>query len=140
MKVDAERLDAFLTRLPARRAYTFEFREPGWYSDAVLDVLHRHNAALCLSDHAAAPAPTLVTADWVYVRNHGPTGRYHGNYSDAELEDWAARIDGWCREGRDVWCFFDNDQKAAAPADAERLIQLTAAAVQPAPGKALRAG
>ena len=45
----------------------------------------------------------------VYVRNHGPSGRYHGNYTDAALKDWARSIDGWRRQGRDVWCFFDND-------------------------------
>jgi uncharacterized protein YecE (DUF72 family) len=73
-----------------------------------------------------------VTADWVYVRNHGPTGDYQGNYPDAELQVWATRIDAWCREGRDVWCFFDNDQKAAAPADAARLVGLTTTAVTPA--------
>jgi uncharacterized protein YecE (DUF72 family) len=131
VQVDTERLDQFLTRLPARRVYAFEFRDPSWYCDAVFAVLARHNAALCLSDHAVAPAPVLATADWVYIRNHGPTGRYHGNYPDAGLADWATRIDAWCREGRDVWCFFDNDQKAAAPSDAERLIRLTAAAIAP---------
>jgi uncharacterized protein YecE (DUF72 family) len=30
----------------------------------------------------------------------------------------------WRREGRDVWCFFDNDVKSAAPKDAKRLLEM----------------
>ena len=58
------------------------------------------------------------------MRNHGPSGRYHGTYSDEQLADWAKSIRAWREEGRDVWCFFDNDVKSAAPADAARLLAL----------------
>ena len=132
MTVDTGRLDAFLARLAPGRRYSFEFRDASWYCDAVFATLGRHNAALCLSDHAAAPSPRIVTADWVYVRNHGPAGDYRDNYSDEQLRAWARSIDGWCGEGREVWCFFDNDHKAAAPADALRLTAMTAAAAAPA--------
>jgi uncharacterized protein YecE (DUF72 family) len=58
-------------------------------------------------------------------RGHGPTGRYHGNYSDETLALWARNIRKWQRQGRDVWCFFDNDVKSAAP-DAEKLLRRVA--------------
>jgi uncharacterized protein YecE (DUF72 family) len=35
-------------------------------------------------------------------------------------------IDGWSRDRRQVFVYFDNDQKAAAPKDAQRLINLIA--------------
>jgi uncharacterized protein YecE (DUF72 family) len=104
--------------------YVFEFREPSWYEDAILDVLRNTGCALCISDHAHAPAPWIATADFVYVRGHGPSGRYHGSYEDEALAEWARHGHAWRREGRDVFSFFDNDIKAAAPADAQRLAVL----------------
>jgi uncharacterized protein YecE (DUF72 family) len=121
MKCDRERLAGFLKALNRKRRYSFEFRHPSWYEPAIFDLLTEHDISLCLSDHADAPAPREVTAGWVYVRNHGPSGRYHGSYSEAALEDWARSMCKWRREGREIWCFFDNDVKSAAPADAERL-------------------
>lgn len=124
MAADRDRLATFLDALPAHRSYSFEFRHKSWYADAIFDVLSRHDASLCLSDHADAPAPREVTAQWVYVRLHGADGRYHGNYSPQALGRWASSIRGWHEEGRDVWCFFDNDVGAAAPVDAARLVEL----------------
>ncbi|HEX5509293.1 MAG TPA: DUF72 domain-containing protein, partial [Pseudolabrys sp.] len=49
--VNCERLASFLRLLPKRRRYAFEFRDAGWYSDEILRLLERHNAALCISDH-----------------------------------------------------------------------------------------
>lgn len=118
-----QRLEAFLAMLPPRYRYSFEFRHNSWYDDDILALLQRHDAALCLSDHGDAPAPWTLTASHVYVRGHGPTGRYHGSYSARALRRWAQRIAAWRDQNRDVLVYFDNDQKAAAPGDALRLIQ-----------------
>ena len=125
LHADRERLAAFLAFLPRGYRYTIEFRHPSWYEASIFDLLREHDAALCLSDHAAAPAPWEVTAGWVYIRGHGADGRYAGNYSDDTLDDWARRIAAWRAEGRDVYCYFDNDIKSAAPTDAERLVART---------------
>jgi uncharacterized protein YecE (DUF72 family) len=122
MTIDHARLEAFIAMLDPARQYSFEFRDPSWYDDTIFDLLHRHDIALCLSDHAAAPAPRKVTASFVYVRNHGPGGRYHGNYADAALDEWASHIAKWRKRGAAVWVFFDNDVKSAAPRDAARLV------------------
>jgi uncharacterized protein YecE (DUF72 family) len=118
-----ERLEGFLDALPAGYRYCVEFRHPGWYADAVLDMLRERNVALCLSDHHHAPAPWEATADFIYLRGHGPGGRYHGRYGEAALNGWAQAIRGW-RKDRAVFVYFDNDIKSAAPADAEQLIGL----------------
>jgi uncharacterized protein YecE (DUF72 family) len=128
LKRDDERLARFLDALPRDRRHTVEFRHPSWYEAAVFDRLRAHDVSLCLSDHHHAPAPWEVTASWVYVRGHGPGGRYFGSYDDAELDRWAERLAAWRAEGRDAFCYFDNDIKAAAPDDAKRLL----ARVQPA--------
>jgi uncharacterized protein YecE (DUF72 family) len=125
MGADAERrLAAFLKMLPKRRRYAFEFRHKSWYEDEILDVLRDRNAALCLSDHHDAPAHWEVTASHVYVCGHGPGGRYRDHYPDKTLRDWARSIARWRRQGCEVFCYFDNDQKSAAPADALRLMEL----------------
>ena len=42
------------------------------------------------------------------------------------LGGWAKRIRSWKAQGCDVFVFFDNDQKSAAPIDALKLKQLLA--------------
>jgi uncharacterized protein YecE (DUF72 family) len=37
------------------------------------------------------------------------------------LSAWAKRIKSWKQQGYDVFVYFDNDQKSAAPADALKL-------------------
>jgi uncharacterized protein YecE (DUF72 family) len=124
MHADRERLAAFLKLLRKRRPYVFEFRHPSWYEAEILDLMRDHDVALCLSDHHDAPAPWEVTARHVYIRGHGPGGRYRDHYPDATLRAWGRDIRRWRRQRRDVYCFFDNDQKSAAPKDAERLREL----------------
>jgi uncharacterized protein YecE (DUF72 family) len=119
---DCVRLDAFLEMLPRHHRYAIEFRSKSWYSDDVFRVLSNHDVALCFSDHGDAPSPWQVTARHVYIRGHGPGGRYRGSYSGKSLDLWAESIVTWARQKRDVLVYFDNDQKAAAPKDAQRLI------------------
>jgi len=121
---DRERLASFLGMLPRCYPYAFEFRHQSWYDDDVYDLLHAHDVSLCLSDHHDAPAPWKRTAGFVYVRGHGPTGRYKGHYPQRTLSEWARRIRSWKKQGCDVFVYFDNDQKSAAPADAKSLREL----------------
>jgi uncharacterized protein YecE (DUF72 family) len=122
-----DRLAGFLKLLPKGRRHTVEFRHPSWYDPAVFALLADFDAALCISDHHSAPSPWEITASWVYVRGHGPGGRYHGRYPPAELVAWAERIAGWRARGLDVYAYFDNDIKSAAPFDAQALQRLTGA-------------
>jgi uncharacterized protein YecE (DUF72 family) len=121
LKPDAPRLADFIAWLPAGHRCAFEFRQPGWYAEPILQLLADHDLALVISDHHHAPAPWVRTASWLYVRGHGPTGRYVGRYPPEQLAAWAGRIGAWAGEGRDVFCYFDNDVKSAAPADAAAL-------------------
>lgn len=124
LHADRERLANFLGLLPSGHRYTFEFRHPSWYEAPIFDLLREYDVSLCLSDHAKAPAPWEVTASFVYIRGHGPSGWYWGSYSDETLRKWADDIVRWRNEGRAVFCYFDNDIKSAAPEDARRLLDL----------------
>src|SRR5436190_19806002 len=125
-EANSERLAGFLKLLSKKRRYTFEFRHPSWYSAQIFRLLSERNISLCISDHHDAPAPWRRTADFVYVRGHGPGGRYRGNYSGETLTSWVKRIRSWTKQGCDVYVYFDNDQKSAAPADALKLRQMLA--------------
>ncbi len=127
-KADGERLSSFLKLLSKKYKYAFEFRDASWYEKDILTLLRKRDVALCLSDHIDAPAPWVVTAGHVYIRGHGPTGEYKDRYPLKTLREWAAAIRKWKRQGRTVFCYFDNDQKSAAPKDARRLSQLLARA------------
>ncbi len=121
---DCERLSDFLAMLSPKRRYAFEFRDASWYQDNVFALLAKHDAALCISDHHDAPAPWVATARHVYVRGHGPTGRYKGSYPVRTLASWAEEIHAWRSANRSVYVYFDNDQKSAAPKDAARLLDI----------------
>ena len=70
-------------------------------------------------------SPIRLTADFAYVRLHGPTDKaYQGSYSRAALRVWSERIRKWRSELKSIYVYFDNDQSGYAVQDALRLKQL----------------
>lgn len=123
---------------PLRHA--IEIRHDSFVNPAFPALLRRYKAALVVS-HAIADWPYAedVTSDFVYIRLHGSDALYSGSYADKDLDHWARRVEAWSRGGeppdpariapvaarkrasRDVFVYFDNDQKVKAPFDAQRL-------------------
>jgi uncharacterized protein YecE (DUF72 family) len=68
MKLDRERLGAFLQLLPGGIRATFEFRHESWFEEPVYALLRDHNAALCQAESDELTVPEIVTADFVYMR------------------------------------------------------------------------
>lgn len=118
------RLESFLAALPAGQRAAFEFRDTSWFDDTMFRVLERYRAALCISHLAGHTSPIELTADFLYVRLHGPGEAYQGRYGRHRLAPWAERIRSWCEQGRDVFCYFDNDQAGYAPQDAADMLSL----------------
>jgi uncharacterized protein YecE (DUF72 family) len=125
-KPDPARLAAFLDAQPEGQRIAFEFRNAEWFRDDVLRVLHERKVALCLYEFAGRQPPLEVTADFVYVRLHGPDGPYQGSYGEDALRGWAGHLSGWRVSGLDAYCYFDNDAHGYAPANARRLQELLA--------------
>jgi len=124
--VDLQRLDTFLSSLPRvwssrRLQHVMEFRHPSWYVSETFQLLDRHRVALCLHDMRGSAIAEPMRGPLIYVRFHGATGRYHGSYSDAELDAWARRLAEQARDGRRVFAYFNNDPDAVAVANAHRL-------------------
>lgn len=117
---DAGRLDAFLAIAPDDIRWAVELRDPSWLHDDVFECLARHGAALCVHD-LLADHPWLLTAEWTYLRFHGPHARerpYHDRYGPRRLAAAAERITDWRDSGVDVFAYFNNDWDANAWHDA----------------------
>ena len=120
---DVARLDEFLARAPRHIRWAVELREPSWLHDDVYDTLARHGAALCLHD-LLADHPWERTADWTYVRFHGPDAiahPYRGRYTGRRLRPVAGRLAAWLDDGCDVFAYFNNDYEGNAVHDARWL-------------------
>jgi len=126
---------------PMRHA--IEIRHDSFRDATFIKLLRKYHCGLVVSDATANwPCVQDLTSDFVYLRLHGTQTKYAGEYTDASLDRWAARIRQWAagnqpadarliapdlaprrRSRRDVFCYFDNDTKSQAPFDARRLAQ-----------------
>jgi uncharacterized protein YecE (DUF72 family) len=116
-----ERLESFLEELPPRNRYVFEFRDPSWHAPEVFRILRHHNAALCNHDWRDIHGPSELTADFTYIRMHGPSGTYQGSYGSEDLERLAGRLDRLRSELKSVYIYFNNDQGGFAVQNAMTL-------------------
>lgn len=123
-KCNVERLSELLTVLPSHLRCAFEFRDRSWLTEDVYEILSRHNQALCMYDMEQWVSPKVITADFVYVRLHGPGAKYEGQYDVQTLSGWAGAFSAWASQGKRVYCYFDNDEQGFAALDALRLKEM----------------
>ena len=118
---------------PGQRRVCVEFRHESWLTQDVRDILAAHDAALCWSDRRGRPlGPLWRTAGWGYLRFHEGAAQPWPRYGPQALRTWLGRIMDTFPPEADVFAYFNNDQHAAAPADAEALMKLAARAGWPA--------
>jgi uncharacterized protein YecE (DUF72 family) len=119
-----ERLESFLEILPGGQRYAFEFRDPSWFDERNYELLRSHGSSFCVYDLNGMTSPKEITADFAYVRLHGPDGPYRGRYGAERLAGWAGTFSAWLKNGPDVYCYFDNDEVGFAVQDALELRQM----------------
>lgn len=120
-RCNVPRLAAFLAGLSSEFNCAFEFRDRSWLNDETYALLARHNAAFCIYELDGFLSPKKTTADFVYVRLHGPDGPYQGSYDTRALSGWAGAFSTWSADDRRVYCYFDNDQAGYAARNAMSL-------------------
>ncbi len=118
---NGERLSSFLDSLSQDFRYVFEFRDPSWINEECTELLAKHGAAFCIYELDGFLSPREVTADFVYVRLHGPKSAYQGSYALKTLADWAGALSTWSRQGKQTYCYFDNDEAGYAAQNAKAL-------------------
>ena len=86
-------------------------------------MLEKHNSAWVIADSPSFPKREVVTADFVYLREHGSQILFASKYTKEELKKLAGKIKKWLRVGKDVYVYFNNDAQGYAAANAKELIK-----------------
>lgn len=113
------RLREFLQALPEGLRVAFELRDASWHTPTVRDLLAEFNAGFCIYDLAGFQSPRQVTADFAYLRLHGPGAAYSGRYGRKALGGWADWLGG--QRLKAAYVYFDNDEAGYAVRDALEL-------------------
>jgi len=124
-----EKLVGFLEVLSHRKGRgrlqaALEPRHATWLCSECHDLLAAAGIALCFSDWPGLKVEEPVTADFLYIRRHGPHELYASKYTDQRLRQEARRIGHWVGRGKDVFVYFNNDANGWAIKDARTLTQL----------------
>jgi uncharacterized protein YecE (DUF72 family) len=124
---DSDRVEMFLAayRDASDLPLAIEARHESWFDDEALDLLKTHKAALVQAESGGRwPETDAVTADFVYLRLHGPQELYASGYTPQKLGHVAGRVAGYLRLGMDVYAFFNNTDGGYAWRNAEKLAEL----------------
>ncbi|SRR6056297_1273055 len=121
-----ERLRSFIKLLPGDFRYAFEFRDRSWINDTTAAILEENNIAFCIYHLSGYQSPLTITADFIYIRLHGPVEeKYQGKYDENYLSSWAEKLTDWSDKGKDVYLYFNNDDQGFAVQNALKLKELT---------------
>ncbi len=118
---DLGRLEAFVGLLPRKPRAIFEFRHQSWYEDNTFELLDKLGVGFCVHDMPGNESPRIVTGDIVYVRFHGTSGRYAGDYPESQLRDWAMWLKSQAQNARAIYAYFNNDAHGHAVKNAKQL-------------------
>jgi uncharacterized protein YecE (DUF72 family) len=124
-QVNPGRLEALLEALPCDLRYVFEFRDLSWVRPEIDKLLARFRAAFCIYELAGYHSPLTITANFAYVRLHGPgLGKYQESYSTDGLRRWSKQVKDWAKDLAAIYIYFDNDQAGYAAKNALTLKQM----------------
>jgi uncharacterized protein YecE (DUF72 family) len=86
-----------------------EFRHSSWYSESLAEFAETQNVAVVLQDIPASATPLgYATGDFVYLRFHGPGGKYRGTYAEDVLQEYSYYVREWQEDGKTVYVYFNN--------------------------------
>ena len=128
LRKDLDLLGDFIALLPKRPRAVFEFRHPSWYEQGTFDLLNERGVVFCVHDMSGTESPRIVMGGMVYVRFHGTSGRYAGNYTDAMLQEWADWLKGQTQDVSAIHAYFNNDVDGHAIHNARTLRDMMALA------------
>jgi uncharacterized protein YecE (DUF72 family) len=117
-------LAGFIKLLPKNKTAVFEFRHESWYTDETFDLLEKTGVGFCIHDMPGNESPRLVSGQVIYIRFHGTTGRYAGDYPESQLQDWADWLKAQTQKVRAIYVYFTNDSQAHAVKNAKQLRRL----------------
>ncbi len=130
-RFDPDKLARFLEFFRSEmdlREYKFdiaiEFRNKYWFVEETYRLLRTHNVALVVAQSSRYPGAREVTADFAYIRLHGPKELFASKYTTKQLEDWAAYIERVSGEVDRIYIYFNNDFHGYALDNARELAEM----------------
>jgi len=151
-----KRLEDFLELIRAKLRCAAEFRHDSWCNQKIYNLLKKYNVAWVIAcppigwslkatgrracppigwslkatgrraDSPRYPKAEVVTANFIYIRMHGPKVLFSSKYTRKELQDLAQKIKKWLKNGLDVYCYFNNDAYGYAIENAKELLEILA--------------
>ena len=114
-KCDEDRLKNFLKfifkyvkQIKYRSDFAVEFRNDTWFNKAIYEILEKYNVAITISDTPSWPMTKAITADFTYIRFHGPAQLFSSLYSNRQMKEWADFITSQ-KNLKKVYVYFNND-------------------------------
>lgn len=104
--------------------FAFEFRHPSWIDEGIFNLLKKYNFAWVVSDSSRYPKKEAVTANFIYIRMHGPKSLFSSKYSSKEIKELAQKIKNWSKTTEEIYVYFNNDFYGYALENAKTLINL----------------
>jgi uncharacterized protein YecE (DUF72 family) len=119
--------------------HAMESRHKSFATSEYIELLRKYNVALVVVDSVKWPVMMDITGDFVYCRLHGSDKIYPEGYTSEAVDTWAQRMIKWSggeevtdgarihpepgpKQGkRDVFVYFDDDNKVRAPHDAQSM-------------------
>ena len=116
-RADRTALEDFLAQIPRDMASAFEFRNPSWLDDEILDLLRKKGASLCIADWDEDPAHEIIsTTSWGYLRLR------RSDYTDTELSQWMEKV--LSQKWEKAFVFFKHEDEAGGAEMAVRFQEL----------------
>jgi len=138
-KENVKRLKQFIKLLSKKYLHTLEFRDDSWFCEEIYDILKENNIGIVLADYPyklKIEGERLknqkekniifipITANFLYIRKHGPGKLFASRYSLGELKKLASEIKEIMGKVEKIFVFFNNDYEGYALTNASQLKKL----------------
>ena len=128
LKYDRSLIVDFFDLLQAQyRQYQFaiEIRHKSWIQDEFFQSLSQYGISFVMADSGNRfPYHEVVTANFIYLRFHGPEKLYASDYNRSDLLQYAEKIKQWINADHEIWVFFNNDFGGFAVKNAINLYEM----------------
>jgi uncharacterized protein YecE (DUF72 family) len=116
-KKDSPLFSEFLEGLPAGIRAAFEFRHSSWFDDEIFAHLQRNNAALCIAESSDFVVPSVVTADFGYLRLRREA------YERADIVRWVEFLEAQKERWSHAFVYFKHEESGKGPQLANQMLE-----------------
>lgn len=115
-----ERLGEFIKYLKKYAAarkfkadFCIEFRHETWFSNDIYKLPRKNKIGFVIGQSSKWPQDKVFTADFSYIRFHGPKDVFASSYTNKQMKEWAEFITSQ-KNIKKFYVYFNNDQSAKA--------------------------